>query len=660
MRSVFLVLLCLSCAVDAGGFREHRSSRGGRLRVAASVAASGFDAGTPSLQYVFPSPARGMPPCTTAENCVASCSIGAVTGSSTAWECVGPTGSAVGTMTDPGGSIIESFNGLAREIVGSDAPRVVSTALDAIFGASTAHTVVLVGFGRSTAPAALPYWLNNNDDPTGEFVMRSQSGDFRCIDYAIVTGAGSANGDDGWSMAACRRSGATSYTADLNVTQFSQTSATPVVGMSGGGSYWFGSRPAMDLYLAGPLRAAVFYSTEKTTSWLDHQRARVWGSYSDAGLVTGANGQLIGFDNTATTGNVDVFYPGAQLVNDGGILTAAAHTNAWAADALSATSWVDVGTPSITSNVSSGPFSAWKKAAECDEIIDDSAAAFEGKQSLTAGTTAQFYNASCYLKAGTTGTTLTKARISITVAGGTGSTDCDFTGLTSTASRRECSALAAGGGITSVKASVLVGNTAAETGSIQACQCQLTATIPAEPPEPDSTAHGSLFYSTVATSWPDPSTGGKYELIHTPLFDPAATWNGPQGTYYIFDASNAGDVDHTVSMIFGYTVPGRLLVVVRNAGTVSDITIDGVSLTPSQLYASAVEWRPVGGGKCNVYVRHNACGAGPASCYAQNIIGSDTTGNATCPEQPAKLTLGNRYDGTVPTTGFISAVRVYP
>ncbi len=324
-------------------------------------------------------------------------------------------------------------------------------------------------------------------------------------------------------------------------------------------------------------------------------------------------------------------------------------------DAADVASWADVGTPTVDAGVSSGPLAAYKNAPECDLVGDDDGAAFEGKQSASAGTTAQYYNASCWLKAGS----LTTARITIDVTGGTGSTACDFTGLVSTASRKACATLASSA--TSIKASVLVGNAASDTGSIQVCQCQLTKSLAAEPPAPDNSAHGDTYYtSTTPTSWPSTALGGKYEVCHTSLHDPSSTWVDTTSTYYLFDVSQAGASEHSVAILFGYQVPGRFLAAIRGAGSeVGDLVANGVGLTPGQMYCTSVEWRPVGGGLCTTVARHDACGSPPLACAATTVIAQDSAGVTTCPGQPVKMTLGNRYNGTVPGSMFIHAVRVF-
>lgn len=656
-----VVLMALAAISVHGGERSRNRLNNRSRMLFADISAATESAPSFVLDFTAPSSRSDrLPACTVAENCVAICYTGAVTGSTTAWECASPAGAAVGTVTDPGGATIRnSFipGLLAREIDGATAPSWVSAAIDTgLFGVSTPHTVVIAAMPRTGAPSGLNYYFAGD-----ALVVRGESGLTKCLDFAAAASAG-ASGLDGWGVVACRWNGTTGYNADINNTTAAVTEGTAHTATSG--TYYFGTRAARDFHLNGSLAFAAFYSERKSDTWVAAQQARVWGTYIDAGVLAAGNAQNQGVDNVAATGNADVLFSGARLSSslDGGarmLVSSRGHTNVWAADALAAATWTDIGTPTVTSNVSSGPFAAFKNAAECDLIVDDDGAAFEGKQSATAGTTIGPYNASCYLKAGTSGTTTTTARISFAAPSGTLSVSaCDFTGLASTAARKECRTVVTGSP-TSIRASVLVGNAAAETGSIQACQCQLTASVNAEVPEPDNTAHGDTYYTTTTAAWPDPALGGRYEVVHTPLWDPDTEWySGTTTTNYLFDTSVAADADHSVSLIFGYTVAGRMLAVLRNGGVVGDITINGIGLTRGAMYATATDWRPAGGGTCNVRVLHNICPSGNvATCTATAIIG---TSNATiCPEQPAKLTLGNRFNGTVPTSAQVHAVRVY-
>lgn len=661
-----LILALLSGAPRVRGGNSNSVIPDGRVRSetrAVTSGGSGFNPGTPSIVWSFPSADSRIPACTSGENCVAQCGVGIRTGSLTAWECKGPTGSSLGTVTDPGtGTIIDSFipGVKALEIAsGADAPKVVSTAIDAIFQASTAHTVLMTGFGRgTTAPAALPYWFDNSNDATGSFVVRSQSGEFRCIDYAIVTGA-AVNGDEGWATTVCRRSGGTSYKSSVNDNTAEVTSATPVVGMTGGSNYWFGTREAKDLYLSGPVVVYTFYSDNKTDAQIAVIRSKTEGAYSAGGTLQQGNAQLQGIDNTATTGNVDIMFPGSRLVSASGLLSSKAHTNTWAADPFDVTSWTDVGTPAVTAGTSAGPFYTYRRGNDCSNLADDAAGALEGKQGATAGTGEGYYTASLYLKAGTSGTVTTKARITITVAGGTGTGSCDFTDLTSTPQRKTCTVLAQGGGITSVRPSILVGTAATDTGSVQICHAQIVKSQAAEPPELDNSAHGSTYYFVDPISFPSSALGAKYEVVHTPLWNVGTEWFASGDEYYLFDTSAASNTEHSVAIIMDYTTAGRLLAVVRNASDISDITINGVVLVEGSTYATAIEWAPLGGGKCNVYVRHNICSGAASSCYAETVIGSDITGNAFCPSTPTRMILGNRFSATIPTSAFFNQIRIY-
>jgi hypothetical protein len=655
MRALNLLVLIASIA-SAQTARTRIHSSGGLSGTFPAASAATF---TLSTEYTWPTAsASRFPPCTSAESCVALCRIGAVTGSTTAWECVGPTGSAVGTVTDPGTATI--VNGLipgykAKDITGATAPSWTSSALDTALNG--AYTIVVAGFGRSTAPSGFNYWFSSQD-ATGSVLLRSESGEFRCLDGSFVSTAVTSL-VDGWGFGACRSTGAGTLKATAQLVQAS--GSITHTALTGGGTYYFGTRAARDLDLTGPLQYVAFYSVSKTDAWLEEQYGRFYGTYTSAGTITTANmsnGEA--FDHTADTGNLEVLYTRGQLTTASGLYTSATTKNYWAANAIAAATWTAVATPTTTSNTTSGPLAEWGKAAECDLIVDDNAAAFEGYQSLTAGADAGYYTSSCYLKAGTSGTTTTKARLTVDTDG-TGSTNCDITGLTSTATRQTCTALV-GGTPTSVKASILVGNATSETGSIQTCQCQLVYSAEPGAPQKDNTLRAAVNYTASTSAWPDPALGGKYEVLHVPPFNPLTQWyDGTESTYYMFDVNDVGAAGHTVAFVFGYTVAGRMLAVVRNGASTSDVTIDGIGLTAGQLYATAVEWLPAGTGKCTIRVRHNTCGARlAADCHAETIIGSDLTGTAICPAAPETMTLGNRYDGaSFPSTLSIPAVRIY-
>lgn len=621
-----------------------------------------------AYDYEWPYTGSRLPACTDDATCVAVCGIGIVTGSSSACECKGHDGLALGTITDPGGTNIDSFipGVRAREVsfAVNDFCRVTSSTIDAVFPAGAGASTIITGV-MQRANNQVDYLWERSGGTTGGNTARVDSGDWQWFGINTTGTHTAGQVRDSYLVYAITRSAASTP----SYIQYSAAGTKTTAGggaepaVAGTGAWSFGNRPAANNGLNGPWIFTAFYSAAKTSAQLLTVREQLFGFYNSAGSMTGGGlPQATGLDNTATTGNVDILAPGGMLVSSAGLRSFKGFTNVWAADALAAATWVDVGTPAVTSNVTSGPFSTLKHGAECDLIVDDDVAAFEGKQSATAGTTAAYYNASCYLKAGTSGTTTTTARILFAAPSGTLSVaSCDITGLTSTASRQQCETLVTGSP-SSVKASILVGNALGETGSIQTCHCQLTKSLVMEPPTVDNTAHGDLYYSTTsAANWPDPVLGGKYELVHTALYDPSTTWFDANSAYYAFDVTSAADANHTVAIIFGYTLAGRMNAVIRGpGGEVGDLITDGVSLTVGQAYATSVEWRPTSGGHCKTYVRHDSCGAtAPASCHASTIIASDVTGSAMCPGTPAKMTIGSRYDISIPASVLTNAVRVF-
>ncbi len=666
MRLFLLALVLLGQSEDRDRRSEDRA--GGRsLRVATSSAAA-VDPYTLQKDYEWPSASNARMPEVTSD-LTALCYVGAVTGSTTAWECRNYAGTSAGTVTDPGTcTVIDSLipGVKAIEITGACAPTMTSASMDTMFAG--AHTVIIGGYGRAAgAPSDYNMWF---DAAAGLYRIDQNGGVLVFQDYTFI---GTAVQTDkvlmeGWGIAAQRWDGTLSgnnYSIDSNrqaKESFANASAHTLAPWSGE-IYYFGTRAARDLHLNGPVIFYAFYNTKKSDAFVKDQQDRFWGIYNSAGRTAGGTNTGVPSDNTAVTGNLDMPYSGGVIINASGLTASVGHQNKWAADALDLSTDTDVGAPTVNANTSSGPFAVWKKAAECDELVDADAAVLEGKIGASYGTTAGPYNASVWLKAGLTGTTRTKAQLKITVAGGTGSTTCNITGLTSTAARYECRGVAAGGGITSIKASILVGNVVGDTGSIQVCQRQLTATINMEPSAPTNTATGHVNYriDPVADGWPNALEGGKYEFVHTPLFNPDADWASvTNGTYYVFDAAVAGS-DHTIAVIYGYTTAGRLLAVFRdNLGAHSDITIDGVSLTAGSPYATALAWQPASGGHCNLYVYQDACGATPvASCHATTLLASDLTGTAVCPGNPDIVSLADRNDSSSPSSLILHALRVY-
>ncbi len=613
-----------------------------------------------------------IPACTDDATCVAVCGIGVLTGSATAWECKGHNGLSFGTVTDPGTCThIDSFipGVKAIEVVDACAPSVVSATLDAMFGVSTASTIIMGGYGRASgAPLSNNMWLDANGTTGGVQINADNAGLLSGFYKPVLFGNGS-NGDtgnEGWTMVSQGRDGSTHYQLSIGTNEYLTTSATAVAAITGTPSYYFGKFHGAGGYeLHGPLIFAAFYSTYKTAAQRRVILDKYWGSYTAAGTLGGLSSQYRGIDHTATTGNVDIMYPGTALISDGGLVAQKAYTNYWAVNARAPATWDAVGTPVVTNGTTLNPFSvADGVTTACKLYTVANALALEGAESHTsAGTALGFYNASAYVAAGTAGVVTTKARIEWDTDGtiADAGTGCNFTGLTSAVSRLSCNAKVLGSP-TSIKAKLLVGNTVGDVGSIQMCQGQMTVGPGLFLPTPDSTARGNVYYTLAPTTdgWPTTTVTGKYEVVHSPIFDPVTQWYTNLGTYYLFDASQTS---HDPAEVFGYTAPGEFLAVFRDGSGNTpyyDLTTNSVGLTVGATYATALEWHILGGGKCNLYVYHNNCGATPAaSCHATTIVNGDVTGTAGCPGTPTLATLSNRFDGTVPSSINLKAVRIY-
>lgn len=616
-------------------------------------------------EYLWPSAARTPPDPVTdpvfgtgARRPIAVCYVGAVTGSTTAFECKGRDGLAYGTMfnNSVGTTVASGTAGIrAMQVTHADvgdSPELRSTALDAIVSSGT-YTVLVFTSPKFNADNF--YWvLHRAGGTSGNLNMYSTGADNKCSYTSEVT-TQLGFPIDAWGFLGCSVSGGTSSTVTY---QYDSTTDTipAEVAITGTGNWVFANRsgldpPYGDLGQDGMIGWFAFYDVALTAAEKQSVHDAAVGAYNAPGSLTGGSSVAVGIDFTATTGSVDMVAGTNNLMAPGGLVTSRGYTNLWSATPLSAASWTDVGTPTINANITSGPFAVWQKAAECDEIVDDSGAAFEGKQSDTAGTGEGYVNATCYLKAGLTGTTTTKARIAITVAGGTGSTDCDFTGLTSTAARKECLALA-GDTPTSIKASLLVGNAAAETGSIQACQCQLTVGAAKQPPMPSNTGVSKISYALSAANWGIAADGAAYEIVHTPSVDPDTQWtDGTASTYYLLDPTTAGGVQHAGTLIYGYQLAGRMYS--------QGIITNSIGLTPGQPYAWRLEWRPTTGLDANFVVRHDSCGLTPAtSCVATT---ERTTATDAIPGQPeGGVSIGVRTEGQAfGADALVNALRTY-
>lgn len=626
-----------------------------------SLSSSGFSYGSVGT----------LPTCSGDAHCIALCTVNA---GATAWQCVDSAGASLGTVTQGTGTTYQGTfaPGLSamKDVTSAKTPRLVATALNPIWKAD--HTVIMGGYTTSQT-SAIQHWMGFDDGAANSFYAREESAKIHCNWFGAGGGrdvSDAPSAVNGWSVVSCRRSGnnyiGRSNGADSSTVAGASISANNAVGTS----YYMGDRQSAGNPMRGPLAFVAFYDEAKSTTWFKNAESSFWGVGFDAGL--GLSG-LTGMANDAGT-DVDFFQSGAHIVSAArGLRTVGQYNDniqaKWATDPFSVASWTDVGTPVINANIASGPFSRWKNAAECDEIVEVNAAAFEGKASAelqrnNGAGPAHGWNMRVWATSGSTGVTRDKMRIAIVspngvfLSDGGAEEDCDFT-LTSSVRPYDCVGYTTDAGVTSVKGRVLVGNTAAAVGSVTVCNAQDTAHPYPQLSVTNDTAFGFASDSIDPSSWPSTGAKGKYELVFTPVGSINGTaWDNVAGTIYLFDAYNVA-LDHNVVMVGGYQIAGRLLVRSTASGAnFTEFLVDGVTMTAGQRHALSMEWRPVGA-KCNLWVRFDSCPGSAASCVATTVVASSTDGTGWCPGQPANLKLGNRFDNTVPSSINVDAVRVY-
>lgn len=166
--------------------------------------------------------------------------------------------------------------------------------------------------------------------------------------------------------------------------------------------------------------------------------------------------------------------------------------------------------------------------------------------------------------------------------------------------------------------------------------------------------------------WPVVGNGIRYEFCHTPSWDSEHYGNvqNPDwdGTNYAFDLNFTNA--HAVTAIFA--ADGAENLYIRIDGTPQlTLIIPGVRQRAGQLYCTAIELVQIGSsGMCKTWVKHNSCAQSDVGhCFAQTIIGAETSGTFGCPSSGTYMTLGNRQacgdtSNCAPSTGHFSALRV--
>lgn len=271
------------------------------------------------------------------------------------------------------------------------------------------------------------------------------------------TGAGS-----GYDLCCLSRDYDGNYVAWANGTAGATRANTtlgisPNYGMTVGGLGGVaGNRVASDIVWAG-YWAGVAYGDAS----FDVLYARVFGLHPSTGASDVAFARTTVGCGEDSAGQRQCFGAGVPvLANADSISVCSAGTN-YALNSLNWAAHTDVGTPTdcmaavpTNCNSTSGPSSVYYGGAEADTIGDDDGAAYEGGRIVAETTYTGEYTADAYVKPGTE----TGATILIT-SDGTGSKTCTYTGLDNLAT-----ATSVGGSILCLKGAACTGSNSYPTG----------------------------------------------------------------------------------------------------------------------------------------------------------------------------------------------------
>lgn len=333
---------------------------------------------------------------------------------------------------------------------------------------------------------------------------------------ANETGYPGVNAYLGASVNYCGRNGNNIETFANGAFSSAALSITPAASSR---NLYFGRYETTGFATGRPYYYARFYSRSLPTAELDRLNEILSGSI-DATTVRATTG-------FAAIGNKVLFFEkNVAAVTTTGIYVGRSVTNEWT-NSLDASAWTVVGTPTITTDTDAGPLSVYAGGNEADTITDDDAASKECVY-VQIGTTTGDYTVSAYLAAGT----ITDYTLSV-VTDGTGSVDCAGTDLTSTFSRKTCSATV-GGVPTYVRGQLCVGDTAADTGSIKVSGAQGEAAAQAGKPCPAGASASTCAVDQITVPKGRLPTG-QFEICldYTPDNDvPIVTANELVSTYF--------------------------------------------------------------------------------------------------------------------------------
>lgn len=616
-----------------------------------------------------------IPTCSAATSCVMQCTA---TDASGTWACVGPTGSSIGVTagTSPI-SYSDPFGGYSLDTITAARCPKLTTASDIIGYLANDQPFTIVATATATSVGTTTNTIFEADSTVNHDIQMRNEGSgttFNCrfgaTNAALSAGASNLTGPrSGWTMSSCRWDGTGaggSGTVRVNGSQNSAT-GTYTTG-SGTQNVWFGRNNSGSNSSGGQYQSLTVFSVRKTDAEMTALENAWRGinpdgtdpiDYTGTGRTTYYNGTRIEpFGRGSSTGvgtPVITTTGGIELEPNGGESSPA--NSGWVNTPSDLASATDIGTPTVNANVAVGPSSPWAVGfgnSSADELVDDDGAASEGKLgALTCAdsyTEDRFYTMSCWIRSGTTGTVTDQVRLGI-VSDGTGDADCTFTDLTSTFTRKSCSARITGPP-TSVRGRVLVGDADADTGSVIIDSCQCEWKQHATEQKLDQYNYDPTLWRIPAAevaTWPDGTGADGMDMEVVFQIDHAHPTGAQVGeALMLVDGDNLeASIAHSYLIYFDLIDPANSSYQLSLATYHSDPTkctleadTDTESAMPYVLqadtwYVARFKYTPAGtpGGiaRVNHYGYVDTC-ADPATCHATTLIVSDTTGTKCAPD----------------------------
>jgi len=517
----------------------------------------------------------------------------------TTWSCVwgdGATetvtaGTSPTNYTDPmGRNALDTLTNAKLPIINSASARLL-----AAFNGP--HTVITVGQANNVAEGLAgvePYWRWTSTGGTGEY-QRGEN-DANTASGTNVSTVSAGGLIHGWGLAGHSISALAGTVINNQDETNSNSAAVNITGGTGGVMRFMQDcvpACATGDIASGSISALILYSTAKTAAEMNIMRYNAFALADDAANPVRIIRDARGWAPPWLTGNrAEPFTRGTPIVTSRGLEIHPGSEGArpagtgWVLDnattggahsGLNATTWTDtVSPPTVNQNVAAGYFGAWATnntaGLEMDEIVDDNAAGDEGKTgALNCGDSAAAgsYSVGIVARTGTTGVTTDKMRLAISTDGTVGSPcttwqrvrdGASVTTLTATPEFYRCD-FAVTGAPTFVRGQVLVGNTAAQTGSIiveaPTCTALVNGGVPI--PLPDSvTTNPDIAWINFAEvhSWPSgASSTVNIEIVFTLDYDmPGSPTNAGE---YLINTSDGATAEHKLLMFQTGTSDGH-------------------------------------------------------------------------------------------------------